>query len=337
MKKYSLTILFGLFTVFYAMGQCYPDRHSTSWYDGWISCEKAANPNDVYEASHWILYDLNENFELGKMHVWNSNDPSHLDYGMNEVNVDYSLDGIEWINLGLFYFDPATGKSIYEGFEGPDFGGVLARYVLLTAMSNYGGECYGLSEIKIEVEKSTVGIEETDFSVNCVASDEGMFLEWTVDGKLDGVRYQIERSDNTNDWMRIKETEEFNLGEGKHTFHYIDNGVTDRSAYYRLITVDRDGGKDVSKSHYCSTRSFDARVYPNPMGDQAYLEISSQDNAQINYSIFDNLGRQQHAATIDPVGLMTRISLDQLINGEGHYFVIVRQGDKQRSVKLIKF
>ena len=45
----------------------------------------------------------------------------------------------------------ASGASIYEGEEGPDFDGAKARYVLITPLSNFGGDCFGFSELKIQI------------------------------------------------------------------------------------------------------------------------------------------------------------------------------------------
>lgn len=331
-----LTIILLSFSANIAFGQCFPDRHNTNWFDGWISCETAPNPKSAYGDSHWILYDFKESYELGQMQVWNSNDPSHLDYGMQEVAIDYSLDGIDWVQLGNYEFEIASGKSIYEGFEGPDFDGAFARYVLITGLSNYGGECFGLSEIRIAVEESSVATEEVSLDVDCSTSSEGVLLEWTVQGKLDGVQYLIERSKDTENWTRIKETEIFDLGDGTHTFHYIDNGITDASAYYRLISRMKDGQEEVSKSHFCSREELEVRVYPNPMHKAAKLEIMSQGSDELHISITDVFGRVLYQDALVPTSISTSISLDDLKFQNGNYFVNVRQGRENRAVKLVK-
>ena len=61
--------------------QCFPDRHSTNFYDGWVSCETAVNPNPLRPVSHFIMYDFGKIFKLGQMQIWNTNDPAHLDWG----------------------------------------------------------------------------------------------------------------------------------------------------------------------------------------------------------------------------------------------------------------
>lgn len=336
MKKYLIIFLSLVFVMDQGYTQCYPDRHNTNWYDGWISCETAPNPNSVYGDSHWILYDFNETYELGQLHVWNSNDPAHLDYGMQEVSIDYSLDGQDWIHFGDFDWEMASGKSIYEGFEGPHFDGAVARYVLITGLSNFGGECFGLSELRFAVQESTVQTDELQFAVDCSASEEGVLLAWTVDGSLDEVVYDIQRSDNLEDWTLLKTTDKYSLGEGKHTFHYIDNEKVDGSAYYRLISRLKNGREEVSQAHFCSNRSLEARVYPNPMKDRGDLEITSQESDQVFLRVVDVFGRVLYKDSFTPTSLTTTLSLDGLTLQEGQYFIQLRQGDIERSLKLVK-
>ena len=142
--------------------QCFPDRHNTSWHDGWVSCETSESPNPERGNSHWILYNFGQEYIMNQMHIWNANDPAHLNYGLQEVAIDYSKDGIDWTTLGTFNFDEGPGQSQYEGFEGPDFEEVETQYVLITGINNYGGECFGLSEVRFGVAGPVVGVDDPE-------------------------------------------------------------------------------------------------------------------------------------------------------------------------------
>ncbi|NMH86099.1 T9SS type A sorting domain-containing protein [Flavivirga algicola] len=152
MKKLHIHILLIFILVSPVISaQCYPDRHSTSWFDSWISCEISPNPNSAYGETHWIMYDFGYEYELKESKFWNANEPKNLNYGINDYTIDYSLDGITWTTLGSFKMEQGSGSSTYEGSEGPDFNATKARYVLITPTSNFGGVCYGLSEMKINI------------------------------------------------------------------------------------------------------------------------------------------------------------------------------------------
>ena len=149
MKKGIFIILIILLGFNIVKSQCLPDRHSATWYDGWISCEMTPNPNATRGKTHWVMYQFDDIYYLYEMHVWNMNAPDLLDYDVKDVVIDISTDGTNWTEFGQFTFSKATGKNDFEGIDEVDFGGEKAKYVLITALSNFGGSCYGLSEIKI--------------------------------------------------------------------------------------------------------------------------------------------------------------------------------------------
>jgi len=149
-------------------GQCFPNRHSTNFFDGWVSCEPATNPNSLRPVSHFILYDFDKVFKLGQMYIWNTNDPAHLDWGMRDVAIDYSIDGETWFHAGDFTFPQASGLSTYEGDIGPYLNEVEARYLLITGINNYGGECFGLSEMRVNGERVILSDVEDVTSLDCV-------------------------------------------------------------------------------------------------------------------------------------------------------------------------
>ena len=159
MKNYTLLITFFLTTQLIS-AQCYPDRHNTTWYDAWTSCQPAPNPNTALGSGHWILYNLGRAYKLKASYFWNANEPTATANGLQDIRIDYSLDGISWTYFDNFTLDRATGSTRYQGQPGPDFGEVEAQYVLLTANSNYGGPCYSLSELKINVDQ--IIISSTD-------------------------------------------------------------------------------------------------------------------------------------------------------------------------------
>jgi hypothetical protein len=168
MKKTILLIAaFALFQQF-AVAQCYPDRHSTNYFDGWISCEPATSPNPARPVSHFILYDFGKVYKLGQMTIWNTNDPPHLDWGMKDVAIDYSTDGENWYTAGDFTFPQASGLSTYEGEEGPYLGDIEGRYLLITGLTNYGGECFGLSEMRVTGEEVIISDVEDVATLDCV-------------------------------------------------------------------------------------------------------------------------------------------------------------------------
>ena len=127
------------------------DKTDNTPENAWESCSPQPNPNTGRGTSHWIQYDLGKTYLLTESHVWNYNAAGATGKGFKEVVVDYSIDGTNWTQLGGIYeWSQATGAIGYEGFAGPNFNGINARYILFTALNNWdNGLCSGFSKITI--------------------------------------------------------------------------------------------------------------------------------------------------------------------------------------------
>lgn len=179
MKNVLLAISLLLFFVIKSAAQCCPDRHSTNAHDGWISCSASINPVPGLGNSHWIRYDFGQVQSLHQSIFWNINDPGRLADNVQRARIHYSTDGSNWTSIGIIDFVQASGNPKYEGFTGPDFGGAAARYLVITPIQNFGGSCFGFSEMKIFTEPA----EPTNFAINlnpCI--NDG--VQYAVEGGL---------------------------------------------------------------------------------------------------------------------------------------------------------
>lgn len=171
MKKIIIIFILFAFTSANLLAQCFLDRHNTTWFDGWISCTTSVNPNPVRGEVHWILYDFNYPYELFQMHIWNTNAPEYLDNGMASIVIDISNDGINWTEVGEFQIPMADGTSTYEGLDLYNFDGTNAQYVLITGLTNHGGSCFGLSEIRIDVADEIVVVSNNEpVNIGCLSA-----------------------------------------------------------------------------------------------------------------------------------------------------------------------
>lgn len=114
--------------------------------NNWQSCVKTTSPNPIRPVSHWLQYDLSMEHNIFSSQVWNYNVAGMTQDGFSAVAVDYSTDGTTWTELGTYMWPLASGDSNYSGFVGPNFGGVTARYILITSLDNDSG-CKGLSKV----------------------------------------------------------------------------------------------------------------------------------------------------------------------------------------------
>lgn len=154
------------------------------WNNSWESCQVSPNPNPLRGSTHWILYEFEQEESIDSSRVWNANRNAESAKGAQQVIVDYSIDGTTWIELGTYTFPQASELTDYEGFEGPVFGGVFMKKILITIVSTYGdpSDCASLSEIRFQVEENACYGELDECGV-CNGNGK---TKWFVDADGDG-------------------------------------------------------------------------------------------------------------------------------------------------------
>ncbi|MBN2182428.1 MAG: discoidin domain-containing protein, partial [Sedimentisphaerales bacterium] len=122
------------------------DLHSTDLSTMWVTENGQTTPV-------WIQYEFDKPYKLHEMLVWNYNGQTILSmYGLKEVSVEYSTDGANWNQVpDVSEFTKAPGTRGYAGGITVPFDGVVAKYVRITATSNWSTGIfaqYGLSEVR---------------------------------------------------------------------------------------------------------------------------------------------------------------------------------------------
>jgi hypothetical protein len=121
-------------------------RHSILSTDMWLSDLNGPQPT-------WIQYEFDAIYQLHEMWVWNSNQITEPGFGLGlkGVTVEVSTDGNDWTPVaGVSEFAQAPGLATYTHNTTVPFGGVAAKYVRITANSNWGNlvKQYSLSEVQ---------------------------------------------------------------------------------------------------------------------------------------------------------------------------------------------
>jgi len=151
------------------------DLHSNKEKDMWIS--------DAEPEGAWIEYEFDNIYNLHQMWVWNSNQTveSFLGFGFKDVTIDYSTNGNDYAILGTTHeFARASGADGYAHETTIDFSGVRAKYVRLSATSNWGGVMpqYGLSEVRFF--QIPVSARNPSPDSGAIGVDVDVVLGWTA-------------------------------------------------------------------------------------------------------------------------------------------------------------
>ncbi len=121
------------------------DLHSVEQADMWLSSSTGPQPT-------WVEYEFDRVYKLHEMQVWNHN--SFLErvvgFGIKDATVEYSVDGVSWTTVGTTHeFARGDSAAGYAANTIIDLSGMAAKYVKITANSNWGSlPQYGLSEVR---------------------------------------------------------------------------------------------------------------------------------------------------------------------------------------------
>jgi hypothetical protein len=122
------------------------DLHGTAGDTMWLSSATGSTPA-------WIRYQFDKVYKLSELWVWNHNSEFEpvLGYGFKDVTIETSTDGTTWTALKDVPFAQAPATAGYAHNTTVNLDGAMARYVRLTAKSNWsavGLKQFGLAEVR---------------------------------------------------------------------------------------------------------------------------------------------------------------------------------------------
>lgn len=150
---YATCILWFTLVDVVSFAQCTDDGNL--WNKSWVSCNKTTNPNPAHGNTHWIIYEFDQPQSISESYIWNANKAGESINGAKDVIIDYSTNGFSWTELGSYTFPKANEANNYPGFEGPNFGGIFIKKILITILNTYGNtNCASLSEVQFRIDEN---------------------------------------------------------------------------------------------------------------------------------------------------------------------------------------
>lgn len=141
-------------------------------------------PEDMYKGSQTrFVYDIGHAEKLGQLHIWNYNAPSDTASGLKEITIRVSEDNEIWSAPQSYVLAQASGENGIKATNLADGGfvdlkGITGRYLCIEAASNYGGDGYGLSEIRLFRYKQPIAEGE---SISCSPLERYINGKWSAE------------------------------------------------------------------------------------------------------------------------------------------------------------
>lgn len=115
----------------------------------------SADAQKMYKgAEDTFVFDIGHTEKLGELHIWNYNASGDTGCGLKEVEISVSEDNENYsvpVKYTLAQASGEDGQAATNTSDGVpvDFKGESARYIRIKALGNYGGDAYGLSELRL--------------------------------------------------------------------------------------------------------------------------------------------------------------------------------------------
>ena len=124
-------------------------------------------------------------------------------------------------------------------------------------------------------------------SVNATQENKTITINWQTATELNTSHFIIQHSTTGTSFTNIGNVKA--IGSGANSYQFMDTHPANGTNYYRLQSVDKDGGVSYSKivSYQLSVVSNQLTVFPNPARDN--VTISGNHIASVQ--VIDNMGR----------------------------------------------
>ena len=158
-------------------------------------------------------------------------------------------------------------------------------------------EKLGFTTFSKFVIASSEDILPVDFgSMNVTCINQEAHINWHTFSELDNDFFSIERSSDGVVFEDVAKVTGAGTTNQPSVYTYVDDRPLYGLSYYRLSQTDFDGTHKVLKIssfvNDCSESFTDVEVYPNPTTDFTIVKIKVSDQANVSFSLFDNLGRE---------------------------------------------
>jgi len=155
-------------------------------------------------------------------------------------------------------------------------------------------------------------------------------VQWKTDNEINTSHFDVERSEDGVRFERVGSVSAANTA-GVHQYAFTDTHPLDKTGYYRLKQVDKDGKSEYSKVLVVNRLPANAiTFYPNPAKDIINFVMPQASNIK-TISIVDTRGVVLKQVTVNGA---TKLSVNISQLAHGIYFI--RFGDEQSPRRFFK-
>jgi hypothetical protein len=248
-----------------------------------------------------------------------------LDATLRFRYLDEELNSLSENGLVLWKSVNSGNTWSNEGFTSRDVG---VNYVEKTGIPSF-------SRWTLSSPGNPLPVEFTFFNTRC--ENGKVLITWRTGQEFNNSHFNVERSSNGSNWTVIGNIPAAGNSVTERTYQYIDNSPQ-ADGWYRIAQHDLDGNYKYSIIVHSSCDGAEyMKLWPNPAGSMAWINITTPAATAVNIRLYDNKGAIVHTqkANLPTGNNQLPVSLHRLSNG--FYIVVVEfMNGKTRIFKLVK-
>jgi hypothetical protein len=214
-----------------------------------------------------------------------------------------------------------------------------ACFIASTAAQTRRDVLTGFSDFATVQSQNPLPIQLLYF--NATPKGRDVLSTWTTSSEINNDHFELERSSDGFEFVKIGRLEGFGPGVSTEPLHYKynDRDVCDALIYYRLKQVDIDGHFSYSKvvAVNCNDAANSIDVYPNPANTLLNVNFSAMTDCETQVEIMNMVGMIMMKKAVNAQNGFNSASLDIENLPSGVYYLIIKDIDRTDAGRQVKF
>ncbi len=177
-------------------------------------------------------------------------------------------------------------------------------------------------------------------SISATQQNTAIALKWTVENEINISKYDVEKSTNGVNFIKINTTNATGTNNSSTTYNFLDITPLQGNNFYRIRSYNQSGSFDYSKIVLVKLGKSGTgiTVYPNPVKDnQLGISFNNMEKGVYQMRLINSLGQTMLAKQlIHPGGSsMVMFKVERGLSAGIYQMEIITQDNKRNTVKVI--